>query len=157
MTFQDPLENYDPKAYNDPLEQAICESPASEIQHEPYTTISADESVATALDRLAKDHIACLMVVENGKLVGVFTNREVLHKVALADDALQLSVREVMTPNPVRVRDDDPIAATLCVMAVHGYRHVPIVGADETVQGIVSPQRVTNFLSTRVDGSSSGA
>lgn len=157
MTFQDPLENYDPKAYNDALEHAICESPVSEIQHKPYTTISADEGVATALDRLAKDHIACLMVEENGKLVGVFTNREVLHKVALADNALQLAVRDVMTPNPVRVRDDDPIAAALCVMAVHGYRHVPIVGPDETIQGIVSPQRVTNFLSTRVDGSSSGA
>jgi len=145
--FQDPLENYDPRAFDDSLEQAICERPASEIQHQPYTTISPDDSVAVALNKLADDHIACLLVKEEGKLVGVFTNREVLNKVALEDDILDRPVREVMTAEPVCVRDDDPVAATLCVMAVHGYRHVPILKSDDEIYGIISPQRVTKFLS----------
>ena len=38
------------------------------------------------------------------------------------------------------------VLAPLCVMAVHGYRHVPILSYDEKIVGIVSPQRVTNFL-----------
>lgn len=152
--FQDPLENYDPKSYNDPLEKAIYESPASDVQHEPYTTIAASESVATAVNKLAGDHIACLLVEEDGRLVGIFSNREVLNKVALESDILDRPVREVMTPEPVSVRDDDPVAATLCVMAVHGYRHVPILTSNDEIYGIVSPQRVTNFLTTHVDANS---
>lgn len=150
--FQDPLENYEPKKYNGPLEQAISESPSSLIQHEPFTTISADTTVAAALNKLASNHVACLLVEEDGKLVGLFTNREVLNKVALEDDILDHPVREVMTGDPVYVREDDPVAATLCVMAVHGYRHVPILTSDNRICGIVSPQRVTNFLSTHAGG-----
>lgn len=149
--FQDPLENYDPKTYGDTLEEAICESPASEIQHEPFTTISPNESVAAALNKLAAEHIAGLMVEEDGKLIGLFTNREVLNKVALETDVLKGTVRDVMTKEPVFVRNDDPVAATLCVMAVHGYRHVPILTSDDKIYGIVSPQRVTNFLSTHCE------
>lgn len=152
--FQDPLENYDPKTYDDPMERAICESPASDIQHKPYTTISPDETVATALHKLAEDHIACLLVEDAGKLVGLFTNREVLKYVALEDDVLDRPVREVMTPDPVCVRHDDPVAATLCVMAVHGYRHVPLLTSDGKTYGIVSPQRVTGFLSATAEGGS---
>ena len=152
--FQDPLENYDPKTYDDPLEKAICESAASDIQHEPYTTISPDDTVAAALNKLAADHIACLLVKEKGKLVGLFTNREVLNKVAAEKDILDQPVREVMTVDPVYVRDDDPVAAVLCVMAVHGYRHVPILTSDDEIFGIVSPQRIANFLTTHVHGNS---
>lgn len=146
MTFQDPLENYDPKTYNDPVEEAICETQVTKVQHEPYTTISQEETVTNALDKLARDHIACLMVEEQGELVGVFTHREVLNQVALEQDILDRPVRDVMTPAPTSVRDDDPVAAALCVMAVHGYRHVPVLGHDNKIQGIVSPQRVTGFL-----------
>ena len=144
--FQDPLENYEPKTYSDPLEEAISEQPSSKLQHEPYTAIHADTSVAEAVKRLAADHIACLLVEENEKLVGLFTHREVLDKVALEPDVLDQPVRNVMTTEPAYVQEDDPIAATLCVMAVHGYRHVPILSFDEKIVGIVSPQRVTNFL-----------
>ena len=150
MAFQDPLQNYEPKVYGDPLEEAICESNALAIKHDPYTTINPDDTVATALARLASNHIACLMVEERDKLVGVVTDREVLNKVALHDGILDRPVREVMTANPVSVRDDDPVAAVLNVMAVHGYRHVPILNVDGKIQGIVSPQRVTDFLSAQV-------
>ena len=150
MTFQDPIENFDPKTYEDPVEEAICELPVTEIQHAPYTTISPEDTVADALGRLAGDHIACLLVEEEGELVGVFTHREVLNKVAMVDGILERPVRDVMTKDPISVRADDPVAAALCVMAVHGYRHVPILGANDTIQGIVSPQRVTNFLSNLV-------
>lgn len=144
--FVDPLGNYDPKTYADSLEQAICEDSAMQVQHEPFTSISPETSVAAAVNKLAADHVSCLLVEDEGKLVGLFTDREVLDKVALEEDALNRPVRDVMTKEPVFVREDDPIASTLCVMAVHGYRHVPILDINEKVVGIVSPQRVTAYL-----------
>jgi predicted transcriptional regulator len=145
--FEDPLEDYEPKTYNDPLERAIAEESVTQIQHQPHTSIGPDMTVAAAVAKLASEHVACLLVEEDGKLLGLFTHREVLNKVALEEGVLDQPVREVMTADPIFVREDDPIAATLCVMALHEYRHVPILGGDEKVLGIVSPQRVTKFLS----------
>jgi predicted transcriptional regulator len=145
--FQDPLQNYEPKTYDDPLEEAIAEGHVSQIQHVPHATIDVHASTAAAIQKLASQHVACLLVEEKGKLVGVFSDRDVLTKVALEEGQLERPVSEVMTADPVYVYETDPIASALCVMAVSGYRHVPIVNVQERIVGIVSPQRVTAFLS----------
>ena len=145
--FQDPLENYDPKTYEDGVEEALAEQSVESIMHQPFATIPADTSVSVAMHKLSAFHIACLMVEEDGKLVGVFSHRDVLDRVALEyDEVKDQCVREVMTSNPVYIYDTDPAAAALSVMAVSGYRHVPIVDSGERIVGIVSPQRVTAFL-----------
>ena len=147
IPFVDPLENYDPKTYDDPLEKAIAEETVSAIKHQPQATIDPSASVASAIHKLAAGHVACLLVAEDDRLVGVFTDREVLNKVATDQDAMEKPVGEYMTSDPVFVYEDDPAAAALCVMAVSGYRHVPVVDNDLRIKGIISPKRVTEFLS----------
>ncbi len=145
--FQDPLENYDPKQYNDPLERALAEDSVLTIQATPYASVSPDTPIAEAVRQLAELQVACLLVEEDGKLQGVFTDRDVLYNVALEYDQVKdRPVRDVMTANPIYVRESDSAAAALCVMAVNGFRHVPVLSLDEQILGIVSPQRVTNFL-----------
>ena len=145
--FEDPLENYDPPTYDDPLEQALADEKATAIQSQPYASVTADTSVEDAIKQLVGDDIACLLVEDEGKLVGIFSDRDILDKVALEYDAVKdSSVKDVMTTDPVYVVDTDSASATLTVMAVTGYRHVPIVDLDRTIVGIVSPQRVTRFL-----------
>ena len=150
--FQDPLEDYEPHSYSDPLEESLAEEPVSNIQHNPHASISPETLVEDAVRQLANQHVACLLVEENEKLVGVFTEREVLNKVALEKDVLKRPVRDIMTIDPIYVYADDPAASALSVMAGSGYRHVPIVDSDENVIGIVSPQRVTAFLSAHFAG-----
>jgi len=145
--FQDPLENYDPPEFDDPLEAALAEEPVTNIQMQPFSTISPDITVREALTLLTGEGIACLMVEEDEKLIGVFSDRDVQDKVALEYEALlDKPVREVMTDDPVYVWETDKAAAALGVMAVSGYRHVPIVSLELKPIGIVSPQRVTQFL-----------
>ncbi|HRX77539.1 MAG TPA: CBS domain-containing protein [Pirellulaceae bacterium] len=145
--FQDPLENYDPKVYEDPLEEALAEKTVSEICHEPFVTISPDLPVHKAVEKLAGLHVSCLLVAEEGKLLGVFSDRDVLERVALEFDAVKdRPVRELMTNNPVYVYETDSSAAALTVTAACGFRHVPVLDVEHKVVGIVSPQRVTAFL-----------
>jgi CBS domain-containing protein len=145
--FRDPLENYDPKVYKDPLEEALAEKTVGEICHEPFVTISPEATVHEAVKKLAGLHVACLLVAEAGKLVGVFSDRDVLEKVALEfDDVKDRPLRELMTENPVYVYQTDSSAAALAVTAVCGFRHVPVLDLEHNVVGIVSPQRVTTFL-----------
>jgi CBS domain-containing protein len=145
--FQDPLEDYEPKTYDDPLEQALAETPVSAIQTQPFVAVAPETPVHAALERLAGQCVACALVADEGRLVGVFSDRDALDRVALEYDAVKdKPVRDVMTTDPVFVRDDDCIGAALAVMAAVGYRHVPVLGAGGTLVGIVSPHRVVDFL-----------
>ncbi len=56
-----------------------------------------------------------------------------------------------MTANPIYVNETSASASALCVMAVSGYRHVPIIDLGSKIKGIVSPQRVTEFLTHQLE------
>ena len=152
--FQDPLENYEPREYSDELERALAEEPVTSIHTQPFISISEDTPVHAALETLAGRDIASTLVVDQQeRLVGIFSDRDALDKVALEYDAVKdKPVSEVMTANPIHVHEDESSAAALCVMAAAGYRHVPVVAADEKVIGMVSPQRVVEFLLEHLDG-----
>ncbi|MCA9069216.1 MAG: CBS domain-containing protein [Planctomycetaceae bacterium] len=146
--FQDPLENYDPPTYSDPLEEALAQQLVTEIQATPFATVNQETPISEALGKLVGDDIACLLVSDDeGKLVGVFSDRDVLNHVALEfDEVKNQPVRTVMTADPVYVYETDSAAAALTVMAVSGFRHVPVVDLKEHILGIISPQRVTQFM-----------
>lgn len=145
--FQDPLENYEPKSYDDPLEKALAEESADSIRHEPMATIAPDVSIKDAVQQLVELEHACLLVQQGGKLMGVFSHRDVLDRAALEYDEIKdHPVSEVMTNDPVYVTDTDSAAAALSVMAIAGYRHVPVVDSKDELVGIISPQRVAGFL-----------
>ena len=145
--FQDPLENYDPKQYDDPLEEALATEPVSAIQSTPYASVPPDTPVHEAVRQLAGLHVACLLVEEDQQLLGVFTDRNVLDKVALEYDQVKdRPVSEFMTPDPIFVYESDSAAAVLTVMAVHGFRHVPVLSSDKKIVGIASPHRISSFL-----------
>ena len=106
--FQDPLENYEPPSYDDPLEKALAEKDVTEIQTRPYAAVSPNTTVEEALKRLQGDDIACLMIEEEGKLVGIFGDRDALDKVALEFDSVKdCPVRDLMTTDPVYVYETD--------------------------------------------------
>lgn len=145
--FQNPLENDERRKYDDPLEQALVEKEIGTIRHEPYTTISPDTPIHEAGEKLAGLHIACLLVAEQDKLVGVFADRDVLSKVAFEYDKIKNHpVRDVMTTDPIYVCETDSAIASLTVMAMCGYRHVPVLDLNDNLVGIISPQRVSEFL-----------
>ena len=149
--FADPLRNYQPRAFHNTLEQALSEEPVAAIQARPYTSISPHATVSEAVQLLASRHVSCALVEENGKLVGLFTDRDLLNKVALESELLSHPVCEVMTKDPVFVYDTDSSGAALCVMAVAGHRHVPVLDREHRIIGIVTPQRITSFLLSHAD------
>ncbi|MEZ6063176.1 MAG: CBS domain-containing protein [Planctomycetaceae bacterium] len=151
--FEDPLENYDPPVFSDPIEKALHEQPVESLQTQPHTCVFADTSVRETMKVMVGRQIACVLVQEDGKLVGVFGDRDVLDKVALEyDDVIDGPVRDVMSTNPVFVHVDDSAAKALAVMAVSGFRHVPVVSPTGEPVGVVSPQRMARFLLTQLPG-----
>ena len=104
----------------------------------------AETSAGTAIERMRREGIDCLLVVEHGALVGIFTDRDAVVKIGTTvDDPRPL--REVMTPDPVVLQHDDPVAVAIHKMAIGEFRHVPIVDSGTPV-AIVSAKDVFRHL-----------
>ncbi len=102
------------------------------------TTFGADVTVRQAAKVMAERHIGAVLIMGNGKLEGIFTERDVLNRVvAPGKDPETLKIGEVMTRNPDTVSPDASALDTLILMQSKGYRHLPVLDGGELV-GIVS-------------------
>jgi len=131
-----------PRVYEHMIRQPIssCE-PRAAICVAPDATV--DEAIA-----LMKRHATgCVLVESDGRLVGIFTERDVLFRVAGAGrDATKTAVATVMTPDPETLTMDEELAWVLNLMAVGGFRHVPIVDASDRPIAVISMQRIVERL-----------
>ena len=134
--------NNDKAQSDDPIECALRDNIVDRIQAQPFTCVTATTSVREAMKLMVDRQIACVLVEDHDVLVGVFADRDVLDKVCLEyEHVIDEPVTTVMSSAPVSVRQNDSAAKALSVMAVTGYRHVPVVDENCKPVGIVSPQR----------------
>jgi len=87
---------------------------------------------------MAERHIGAVLVAVDGRLQGIFTERDVLARVVAAGlDPNDTALGGVMTPNPDTVAPNDSALEALRRMSERGYRHLPVVDGERMV-GIVS-------------------
>ena len=146
--FKDPLSNYDQPEFADDLERILATGTIAELRSTPLTTVPATTTIRQAMTRMVELGIACLPIVDDDqRLVGILSDRDILNKVAERYDELaDQPVTDVMTSDPVSVYMADSPAKAIHAMAVHGFRHVPVLDADDRICGILGPRRVTRFL-----------
>jgi CBS domain-containing protein len=107
---------------------------------------TAQEAVQTMLER---DVGAVAVIDEQGIVAGMFTERDVLAKLALSGrDPKTIPVRELMSPMVEMATEETTAAEALQVMIEQHYRHMPIVDAEGKVLGIIS---IRNILEARID------
>jgi CBS domain-containing protein len=111
-------------------------------------TIDAAVPVADAIARMRAGRLDCLLVTREGRLAGIFTERDAVLKVA--GRALEdRPIGDLMTPDPVALRPDDPVAVAIHKMAVGGFRHVPVVEDGRPI-AIVSARDVFRHIAARL-------
>lgn len=114
----------------------------SEILHHKgrhVLTIRSIDTVEAAVKKLYDERIGALVVLDRwGKLVGMFSERDVLHACArYGAEALTYEVHELMTPDVTTCAPEDRIEEVMKVMTAHRVRHLPVMDKSELV-GIVS-------------------
>jgi len=101
---------------------------------DPAETILAlpDESALEVARRMRDAQTGCALVLDDqGKLVGIFTEHDVMRKlVGTGDVAQNTPVSGLMSRNPETLRESDSVASALNKMALGRYRHVPIARRD---------------------------
>lgn len=113
----------------------------------PAITVPIDTPISKAVRMMQTKRIGCVLVTSRGKLLGIFTERDVLKKIlGAAFDLKATPITEVMTPNPHALNDDDTIAYALNFMDLGGYRHIPIVNHDFKPVGVVSVKDIVSYF-----------
>jgi CBS domain-containing protein len=108
--------------------------------------VAADRPVRDAVDRLRAANVGCLLVTRRGKLVGIFTERDLLTRVLAVGLPLSVPLTECMTPDPVTVGLKDSVRAAVRKMEAGGYRHLPVVDEAGRPVGILSAKRIVRYL-----------
>jgi len=145
--FEDPLKKYNKPASGDALERALEEDPVTAIAHKPFKSVPPETTVEAAMKLMVELDIACLLVTQGDRLVGVFSERDVLTKVTPDFEQMKREpIRRVMIGAPVVVHVTDSAAKALNLMATGSFRHVPILDVDDHVVGVIGPRRVTAYL-----------
>ena len=123
----------------DRVERSLMEDTVSQLAPRRAITLAPTAPVREAIDVLLTHNIGAVLIVNNaGKLLGIFSERDLLTKVAdPAGDHLDRPVLDFMTANPETVRPTDTLAFVLHQMDVGGYRHLPVL-KDGQPLGMIS-------------------
>jgi len=101
-------------------------------------TIDADQSVLAAAERMNERGIGGLVVIEEGRMVGIITERDIMRRVVAAERNPSLTpVREVMTSSVACCRRETSLAECRSVMTSQRIRHLPVID-EKGICGIVT-------------------
>jgi len=115
----------------------------------PAVTVTSDVTVMDAIKSMEEAGVGAVVVVEDGDLKGMFTERDVMLRVVIpAKDPAQTLVADVMTSPVLTVSKETTVDDALTTMWERHFRHLPVVDADGRVEGMVS---IRHLLHTKVE------
>ena len=109
-----------------------------ELKGHNVWSVGPEDQVFEAIRIMAEKAVGALLVIIDGRLVGIVSERDYARKVILeGKSSKSTKVAEIMTKNPVSVGPGQSIDECLSIMTAHGFRHLPVLDGDEVV-GVLS-------------------
>lgn len=115
----------------------------------PVVEVAPAESIGATIQAMRAQRSGCALVIEGGRLRGIFTERDVLTRVLTKDVAATEPITSVMTPDPVTVRPDDSVAEVVRRLHAGGHRNLPVVDGQGGLVTVVSVKAVVCYLVER--------
>ena len=117
----------------------------SDVMTEATVTETRTDNLRAAAERMWRQQTGSLIIMENGRMAGIITERDVLRAVALGADPDRSTVDEAMTTSVFTVSPDMPLHVAAREMAARWIRHLPVV-EDGRLLGVVSMRDVTGVF-----------
>jgi CBS domain-containing protein len=117
-------------------------------------TVKPSTPVSDVLDLMVERRIGCIIVEEDGRPIGIFSERDALRKLNVDAAALaRHPVSEFMTAHPQTLVSNAKIAYAVQRMDSGGYRHLPIVKDTGELEGIISARDIIGYLTDKMSRS----
>ena len=105
----------------------------------PVIRVAPDTNITEACQLMEQNNVGCLIVEREGRLCGIVTDRDIALRVAGAKrDSDKTLVKDIMTPDPIRISVDKNLHHLTAMMHAYHVRRVPIVNGFDTTLGIVT-------------------
>ncbi len=110
-------------------------------------SIPSDATIYSAIEMMAEKHVGALLVIDNGCLVGVISERDYARKVILKDrSSKDTFVREIMTPSPITVSCNTSVDDAMRIMTDNRIRHLPVINSEGLIAGVLSIGDLVNWI-----------
>jgi len=102
-------------------------------------SVAPDDSVFSALELMAKNDIGAVLVMRDGQLAGIFSERDYARKVILlGKSSKEIAVKEIMTEKVLYALPEQTVDQAMALMTDKHIRHLPVLDANKKVLGMVS-------------------
>ena len=128
------------------LAKSLRSDPISRLSLRGPCTAPADASIEQVVRQMAQQRVGCVLIQRDGKLVGIFTERDFVGRVVAAGRDASGPVSEVMTPDPKTLARHDNVQKAVELMGTNGFRHVPVVSDDGQPVGVLSVKEIIHYL-----------
>lgn len=109
-----------------------------DMMNEKVHVVSPDINVWQASNKLKTLHVGCLVVVENGVICGIISERDIVYKIVSGKrDASSVKVREIMNGPVVTVKPNTPANDALFIASTRHLRHIPVVDDKGNLVGLL--------------------
>jgi CBS domain-containing protein len=127
--------------YNVPIRQSVRQN---------FTIVSPSDSIFTVAEKMVRDDIGAVIVIEENKPVGILTEKDILERVILPKKKVsQTLVQDVLTKSLISIDVDCSIENALELMKKNNVRRL-IVTEKGTLFGLVTERRLLNLLTFRI-------
>ena len=107
--------------------------------------VSADDTIRRVFELLKQHNRGNVIICEDEKLIGIFTERDALRLMA-SDLDLDTPIGEVMIRDPVSLSPTSTVAEAIALMSTRGYRRLPIVDESNRPQGVLKVSGILHYL-----------
>ena len=117
-----------------------------QLKNEVIFTVPPDITVYHAIELMCQRNIGAIIVEENGRLSGIFTERDYARKVVLKGrSSKETLIRELMTLDPITVNSDNTVEDCMALMTDRHIRHLPVVDCGNLI-GVISVGDLIRFI-----------
>jgi len=129
------------------LESALAHDKLADVAALAPLTLDVSASLADVIRTMRSERRACVLINRGGQLAGIFTERDILMKIAANPiDVENVAIESFMTPNPYTLPADATVAFALNRMVLEGFRHIPIVDESGNATKVISMRNLIEYL-----------
>lgn len=132
------------------IDQLLRRTPIREIALRRPACVDPTTPLSEACRLLEERHLRSVLVCEEGRLVGIFTERDVLYRIALEEIDPATPIRDLMVADPASLDPDQTLAEAVAAMLDGGYRQLPMVAGDGRPLGLLSSRALFAFIADQV-------